>query len=265
MPMTSESVRLDALRQLNLLDTPASESFDRITRMAAQIFGLPVAAISLTDTDRQWFKSRVGLDHHTLPRDGAPCAKVAETHTLLVVPDFHVDPVYADSPLGQQGVRFYAGAPLVTGDGHGLGALCVLGTEPRTTTPDELAALTDLAAMVMAQIELRHAFGRIDPVSGLPNRTQFLEDLDDLAREQPGEHRFAVLIDLARSDQITSLMRVLGTRSLDTFVKTAGQTMAGCIGPDRCVYHVGESQFAVLSQPGYTLETYRALLEQGLR
>jgi len=263
--MTSESARLDALRQLNLLDTPASESFDRITRMAAQIFGLPVAAISLTDTDRQWFKSRIGVDHQTIPRSGAPCAEVAETHALLVVPDFRDDPRYADSPLGQQGVRFYAGAPLVTGDGHGLGALCVLGTEPRIATPDEIAALTDLAAMVMAQIELRHAFGRVDPVSELPNRTQFLEDLDDLAREHPGDQRFAVLIDLARSDQITSLMRVLGARSLDTFVKTAGQTMAACVGPDRCVYHVGESQFAALSESGHTLDTYRVILEQGLR
>ena len=77
MGTTDETARLDALRQLNLLDTPASESFDRITRMAAQLFDLPIAAVSLTDSDRQWFKSRVGVAHQAIPRDGAPCAKVA--------------------------------------------------------------------------------------------------------------------------------------------------------------------------------------------
>ena len=70
-----EDARLDALAQLRLLDTPPSESFDRITRMASQIFGLPVAAVSLTDRDRQWFKSRVGIDHCSIPRDKAPCAR----------------------------------------------------------------------------------------------------------------------------------------------------------------------------------------------
>jgi GAF domain-containing protein len=178
-----EDARLDALYQLKLLDTSASESFDRITRMASQIFGLPIAAVSLTDRDRQWFKSRVGVDHRSVPRDKAPCAKVAETNELLVVEDLLSDPYYADSVLSRAGTRFYAGAPLVTSDGYGLGALCVLGTEPRKASGTELAALTDLAAMVMAQIELQHAFGRIDPVSGLPTRNQFCDDLADMARD----------------------------------------------------------------------------------
>ncbi|RYE95593.1 MAG: GAF domain-containing protein, partial [Oxalobacteraceae bacterium] len=177
---------MDALHQLKLLDTPASESFDRITRMASQIFGLPIAAVSLTDHDRQWFKSRVGVDHCSIPRAGAPCAEVAETTQLLVIEDFLEDSDYAESPLGRAGNRFYAGAPLVTNDGYGLGALCVLGTEPRRASSAELAALTDLAAMVMAQIELQHAFGRIDPVSGMPTRNQFREDLIDLARDHAG-------------------------------------------------------------------------------
>ena len=72
-----EEARLDALRKLNLLDTPPSESFDRITRMASQIFDLPIAAVSLTDSDRQWFKSRVGVEHMSTPRETAPCAQVA--------------------------------------------------------------------------------------------------------------------------------------------------------------------------------------------
>lgn len=198
----NEAARLDALHQLGLLDTPPAECFDRITRMAAQLFGLPIAAVSLTDRDRQWFKSRVGVDHWSIPREKAPCAQVAETNDLLVLPDLLEDPFYKDCLLAAQGVRFYAGAPLVTREGHGLGALCVLGTEPRAITPEESAALTDLAAMVMAQIELQHALGRIDPSSGLPNRVQFGDDLADLAREYPGAIRLTVLVDLAAPDRL---------------------------------------------------------------
>ncbi|RYD20751.1 MAG: GAF domain-containing protein, partial [Lysobacteraceae bacterium] len=210
MPDYQEEARLDALYQLKLLDTSAAESFDRITRMASQIFGLPVAAVSLTDRDRQWFKSRVGIDHCSIPRDKAPCAEVAEATQPLVVEDLLANPCYADSVLSRAGTRFYAGAPLITSDGYGLGALCVLGTEPRQVAPAEMAALVDLAAMVMTQIELQHAFGRIDPVSGMPSRNQFHDDLIDLARDYPGERRFAVVIDLARDDQISKISRAMG-------------------------------------------------------
>ena len=181
MSMQNEEDRLRALRDLGLLDTPPSEAFDRITRMASQLFDLPISAVSLTDKDRQWFKSRVGVEHWQLGREKAPCAEVATSRELVVLPDLLDNEYYRDSELAQAGIRFYAGAPLVTRDGFGLGSMCVLGPQPRTATPEELNALQDLAAMVMAQIELQHAFGRIDPVSELPNRNQFIEDLGDLA------------------------------------------------------------------------------------
>lgn len=182
-----EEARLDALYQLNLLDTAPSATFDRITRMASQIFNLPIAAVSLTDRDRQWFKSRVGVEHTSIPREKAPCAQVAETNEGLVIPDLLADECYANSILAGTGVRFYAGVPLVTREGFGLGSLCVLGAEPRTVSDQEMAGLSDLADMVMSQIEMQHAFGRIDPLSGLPNRTQFLDDLEDLGRDTPGQ------------------------------------------------------------------------------
>ena len=241
----AEVLRLDALQRLDLLDTSPSESFDRITRMAARLFDLPVAAVSLTDIDRQWFKSRVGVEHWSIPREGAPCASVAESSEVLVLPDLLADPVYSDTVLSRQGVRFYAGAPLVTRDGHGLGALCVLGTEPRQVSDDELAGLRDLAAMVMAQIELQHALGRVDPVSGLPNRTQFLEDLDDAAREHGGERRLAVLVDLAPSERINDGLRVLGPRFIDDMLAQAVPMLRHALRPST-VYHISAHQFAAL-------------------
>ena len=256
-----EEARLDALYQLKLLDTPASESFDRITRMAAQIFGLPIAAVSLTDRDRQWFKSRVGVEHRSIPREKAPCGQVAESTEALVINDFLAHPGYADSGLARAGTRFYAGAPLITSEGYGLGALCVLGTEPRETTAAEMAALTDLAAMVMAQIELQHAFGRIDPVSGLPTRNQFLDDLIDLARDRPGEQRMAVVVDLARDDQVSKIARAMGGARIDELVREASRALRTALGPTRTAYHVGPTQLAFLSPPGVDQAGYVEQLE----
>ncbi|MGK6324325.1 EAL domain-containing protein [Sphingomonas sp. DT-51] len=255
-----EGARLNALYQLNLLDTSPSESFDRITRMASQIFGLPVAAVSLTDHDRQWFKSRVGVDRCSIPRDKAPCSQVAESTVPLVIEDFLVDPYYADSLLGRAGTRFYAGVPLVTGDGYGLGALCVLGTKPRHASASEMAALVDLAAMVMAQIELQHAFGRVDPISGLPTRSQFRDDVADLARDHAGQRRFAVVIDLARDDQIGRIARVLGGLRVDDLIREASTAVQRALGPGRTAYHVGTAQFAFLSPPNVDEASYLHML-----
>ncbi|MBB3909474.1 putative bifunctional diguanylate cyclase/phosphodiesterase [Sphingomonas desiccabilis] len=255
----SESARLDALRQLDLLDTPASESFDRITRMASQIFGLPIAAVSLTDKDRQWFKSRVGVAHQSIPRDRAPCAEVAERREPVVVEDIRADAFYAQSVLAGTGARFYAGAPLITREGHGLGALCVIGVEPRTATELEMSALRDLAAMVMAQIELQHAFGRVDPISKLANRNQFLDDLADLERDTPGEQRVAVLVDLARTDQIDGIVRVLGSGHLDQLVREAARTVRERLERST-LYHVAATQFAFVLPPDYDAEQGVALL-----
>jgi len=260
MAFHDEEARLEALYRLNLLDTAPAESFDRITRMASQIFGLPISAVSLTDRDRQWFKSRVGVSHTSIPRDRAPCAQVAETAELLVVPDLLAHDCYQDSTLARQGIRFYAGASLTTREGHSLGALCVLGTEPRTVSDAETAALVDLAKIVMNEIELQHAFGRIDPISGLPNRFQFLEDLADLGRDRPGERRLAVLVDLARNEQLSSGVRVMGSDYLEEIVRETGASIAAALGPGRKAYHVAATQFAFLARPNVDEEHYPAFL-----
>ncbi|TNC43768.1 EAL domain-containing protein [Rubellimicrobium rubrum] len=260
-----EDERLQVLRNLRLLDTAPSESFDRITRMAAKLFDLPIAAVSLTDGHRQWFKSKVGVEHNSIPRIKAPCARVAEEADMLVIPDLGADAHYADSHLAASGIRFYAGAPLVTSDGFGLGALCVLGTEPRHASPDELAALHDLAAIVMSQIELQHAYGRIDPVSQLPNRTQFLEDLDDLALGSVGAKRLAVLVDIGRMDQVASLTSIHGTGAVDDIVEAMARRFQDEIGPERTVYHVGPTQFALLAPAEIEVQAYLDTLRMRLK
>ena len=262
-----EDDRLRALRELRLLDTPPSEAFDRITRMASRLFDLPISAISLTDKDRQWFKSRVGVDEHQLPRYKAPCAQVTSTRDVVVLPDILQEEFYRDSDLAKAGMRFYAGAPLITREGFGLGSMCVVGPEPRTVTEGELTALKDLAAMVMAQIELRHAFGRIDPASGLPNRNQMIEDLEDLARDHPGEDRVAVVIDLADRRQLVEAQRVLGPFFVDDLMRVAKAAIQPFLSAGRVLYHVGKTDFAtVLSEPDeHALHRTLAMIQSSLR
>lgn len=150
-----EAQRLQALQALQLLDTPPEERFDRITRVAAATFGVSMSLVSLVDSNRQWFKSCVGLDITETSRDSAFCAHVVELRSDIVVPDTLLDNRFADNPLvaGDPGLRFYAGAPLILGNGRCVGTLCIMDRRPRTMTAKDLSALHDLRDMVVAELE----------------------------------------------------------------------------------------------------------------
>ena len=109
----NEEARQNALRDLRLLDTEPSESFDRITRLASRLLSAPVSTVSLTDHDRQWFKSKFGADLVQIPRSEAPCNYAIHSNEVFVVPDMRTDPRFMDSLLARAGIRFYAGAPLM--------------------------------------------------------------------------------------------------------------------------------------------------------
>ncbi len=152
-----EAERLAALRRYGILDTAPEAEFDDITRLAAQICGAPTALISLVDTDRQWFKSRIGFDSCETGRDVSFCAHALHQKALLLVPDARLDLRFADNALvtGEPCIRFYAGAPLTTSDGQTLGTLCVIDRVPRTLSASQQEALLALARMVIAHLELR--------------------------------------------------------------------------------------------------------------
>jgi PAS domain S-box-containing protein len=153
-PAPDEAARLRALRELGVLDTAPEERFDRLTRLAQDIFQTPIALVTLVDEERQWFKSNRGLDVGETPRDVAFCAHAILDEGVLVIPDAKADPRFADNPLvtSDPDIRFYAGAPLATSDGHAVGTLCVIDTEPRTWTPDQSRALRDLANVVEEEL-----------------------------------------------------------------------------------------------------------------
>lgn len=242
----NEAARLNALRDLRLLDTPPSDSFDRLTRMASRLLGAPVSTISLTDGDRQWFKSKVGVDLVEIPRDQAPCNYAIKSDTIFVVPDLLEDERFRTSPLAQAGIRFYAGAPLITRSGFGLGTLCVVDTAPRDVTPDERGTLRDLAALVMAQIEVQNMIGRVDATTGYPNQHQLFEDLEEQARQRPGRNGAAVVVEIMPAAEIAHATRVLGTNHADTLAKWAMQAIQRGIGNAARLYHVSHMRCVVL-------------------
>ncbi|SFP00745.1 sigma-B regulation protein RsbU (phosphoserine phosphatase) [Amycolatopsis arida] len=155
---TVEAGRLAAVRRYDILDTPPDGAFDRIATLAARWFDVPVATVSIVDEDRIWFKATHGLDGVTqIGRDPGLCASAILGDEVHVINDAASDPQSRDNPLvtGELGVRFYAGAPIVTTDGHRLGTVNVFDTRPREIDEAGMATLNDLAAIVMDQLELR--------------------------------------------------------------------------------------------------------------
>lgn len=149
-----EEQRLRSLRESGLLDSGAEERFDRFTRIAAALFEVPVALITLIGDDRQWFKSTTGLDAKETPRDQAFCAHAILGSDVLHIPDALADERFADNPLvtGDPRVRFYAGAPLSLGDGSPVGTLCVIDHRPRNLDSDQLRLLRDLSKLVEREL-----------------------------------------------------------------------------------------------------------------
>jgi len=158
----SELSRLAAVRRYDILDTPPDGAFDRITALAARRFGVPIAIISIVDEDRIWFKSRHGLQVEQIGRDAGLCASAILTNDPHVLTDASIDPRSLANPLvaGDFGLRFYAGVPLTTDDGHNLGTLCVIDKEARPIEQSQIDDLKDFAAIVMDQIKLQRSARR---------------------------------------------------------------------------------------------------------
>lgn len=145
------------LWQYEILDTMPEEIFDDLTELAARICEAPIAMITLVDEKRQWFKSKIGVTVNETSRDISFCGHAIEQSDLFIVPDATLDKRFAKNPLvtSDPKIRFYAGAPLITPDGHTLGTLCVIDKVPRQLSADQQQALRVLARHVMTQLELR--------------------------------------------------------------------------------------------------------------
>src|SRR5271165_608121 len=154
-----EESRLKSLESLGILDTPPEPRFDRITRLAAALFDVPVALVSLVDRDRQWMKSCFGMDERETARDVSFCAHVVYQRENMIVPDTLRDPRFGDNPLviNEPRIRFYAGAPLILEDGSCVGTLCLIDTRVRSLEESSISLLQDLRDLALDELQRRPA------------------------------------------------------------------------------------------------------------
>ena len=262
-----EAKRTEALSKYQVLDTTPEDSFDDLTRLAAYICQTPIAAISLTDNNRQWYKSKVGFSSTEEPRQNTFCAYAILQSELLIVGDTLTDERFVDNPFViSEHVRFYAGTPLINPDGLAIGTLCVLDYVPRVLSSEQQEALRILALQVVTQLELRcnlkvleHSIAQRkqseemlrhnafhDGLTNLPNRALFMERLAYALKltERHKDYLFAVLfLDLDRFKVVNdSLGHMVG----DQLLVAIARCLESCLRSGDTVARLGGDEFAIL-------------------
>lgn len=243
---SDESQRLQTLRDLKLLDTPPEERFDRITRLAKQVFSTSIALVSIVDEDRQWFKSRQGLDAEETHRDISFCGHAILDDKIMVVNDAEQDERFCDNPLvcGDPNIRFYAGYPLAAPDGSRIGTLCVIDDKPKDISTEQLQLLRELGRMVEEELIAAND-STTDVVTGLSNRNGFVTIANHLLpmcrrKEQPATLLMFHLQDLLQLEEQT------GQAEADTAAAELAHMLMGSFRDSDIVARISYEVFCVL-------------------
>jgi diguanylate cyclase (GGDEF)-like protein len=271
-----EPARLATLRALNVLDSAPEERFDRLTRLARRLFGVPIALVSLVDSDRQWFKSCIGLPVSETPRDVSFCAHAILSDELLLVPDTLNDARFHDNPLvlDKPGIRFYAGCPLTVPNGSKLGTLCLIDVEPREFDAEDRELLRDLGRMAEQELAALH-LATMDELTLLSNRRGFealaQHALNLCARlDRPASLLFFDLNDFKQINDTYG--HAEGDRALETFagllrVALRDSDVIGRLGGDEFVALLTDAKFdettEVLARLRHALDAQNADARRG--
>jgi len=270
-----ETSRQAALGRLQILDTPLEERFERITRLARKLLGVPIAAISLVDHDRQWFKSIQGLCDTQLPREQSFCGYTILSDELNVITDASLDERFQGNPLvvGEPNVSFYAGCPIHSPDGFRIGALCVIDRKPRRIGREDRQALMDLGMMVetelretiasevvrdlLGQLASEHRLNMIDPLTRLWNRDGLSDALQSQLQRVASEQgtTAVMMVDL---DHFKKVNDQYGHLAGDEVLRQAAKRMLGSLRQHDIVGRFGGEEFVVvLHDPGSQMTALR--------
>jgi EAL domain-containing protein (putative c-di-GMP-specific phosphodiesterase class I) len=243
----AEQQRLAAVRAVQWLETANSENFDRICRLAAAYFDVPTVLVSLVDQDRQWFAAQVGFEPRQTPISHSFCAHTIQQDGVFQVVDACTDPRFMANPLvtAGNGIRFYAGAPLVTREGHAIGSLCIIDKWPQQLSHAETLVLQDLAEMVIAQIEQRQQTQTRHPVSGMPNLRQLITDHAVPWSSVEAPVRLLAVIEVVESQWAADLTPD-GSSLIADKASLITQKLQVSFGGDLVAYHIDERHFCLL-------------------
>jgi diguanylate cyclase (GGDEF)-like protein len=240
-----EEQRLKVLHDYDVLDTTPEESFDRITRLARLALRTPIVTISLIDRDRQWFKSRLGIDVHETPRSISFCDHAIRQDMPMIVPDALEDPRFARNPLvlGAPNIRFYLGVPLCSPKGFNIGTLCAIDREPRRASDEEVSAMCDLARLAVDELELRQ-IAAIDCLTGVLTRRSFLAEAErGLAQgRRHGVVDSCIMLDI---DHFKAINDSLGHAAGDAVLRDVARFCQAHLRAADFIGRLGGEEFAI--------------------
>jgi diguanylate cyclase (GGDEF)-like protein len=256
----NESQRIDTLRSLSILDTPPEERFDRLTRLAKRLFGVPIAQVTLVDADRQWFKSGAEPGNTESPRRVSFCAHAILSDDVLLIPDAREDKRFFDNPLvtGDPRIRFYAGCPLKV-DGHNLGTLCVIDDKPRVFTEEEQELLADLGEMACRELAAIQS-ANTDHLTGLSNRRGFY-GLAGHALAFCRRTKYPATMIYFDLDKFKQINDVHGHYAGDQALKLFSHALTSVFRESDLIARLGGDEFAALMM-GMTLDVVNAGLDR---
>jgi diguanylate cyclase (GGDEF)-like protein len=241
-----EATRVRTLRALSILDTPRERRFDRFATLAANLFDVPVAAVSFIDADRQWFKSAIGLEVSEVPRQSAICSRTILQPGPTVISDIRAHPEFADHPYGKGPlqVRFYAGHPVRAEDGSSVGTLAIMDRRPREFSEREREMLADLADLVSQEV---YSLGvaALDRVTGLPSRRGFTSVAEQvIAISRRHNHSVSLLLIEMNVDGGARRERLLDDG--DERLAETAELLRFAFRQSDVIGHLGSGRFCVL-------------------
>lgn len=256
--LVDEPGRVAALYRYEILDTDPEREFGDITRLVRTLLNVPVAAVSLIEADRLWFKAIDGLDACEAPRSAAFCDYTIRSAKPFAVKDTTQDPRFADTPVvtGEAHVRCYLGVPLTTPEGYNVGALCIMGTEPRRFTAADEQVLVSFARLVVSQMELR-MMARRDALTGALTRRAFSDALQAAAAEARAQHTGLPDMDVNAAPASLVLFDIdhfkhvndrWGHPAGDEVLRAVSEAIAGALRPADRLGRLGGEEFGVLAR-----------------